>query len=461
MRVAKFGGGCLRNSTDFLRVVEILKRERSEPTVIVVSAIFGVTDVLHNGTRFALNSEVSIPLTINNLKTRHYEIIEATITDLARRNSIQRAIDEKIQRLERLLYGVAYTGEVTESVSVLILSQGERLSATILSGILEDNGMPSVPLESENIGLQTDDQFENATANLAVIQSNLQQCLLPLIKQDIIPVITGFYGCNEAGKPTSFGRNGSDYSAAVIARAMNVDTLDIWKNVSGFHTTDPKITDNALPIALLSYQEVAELSYFGAKILHPRTVEPLRGSAIEIRIRNIHAYAGCCTIIKHQGQYEADVIKSIACNSNISVLKVHGAGVGYKPGIIGEIGQRLFIANVNIYSVITSQTCINLLIDRRDSSRSISALTSLVGGVIAGIDVRDDVALIAVVGEGLLTTKGLAARVFSAVAESGVNVEMFSAGASEVAYYFIVQRDDMEPAIQAVHRTFFEQSATT
>jgi len=461
MRVAKFGGGCLRNDKDFLRVVDILRQERSSPTIIVVSAICGITDALYNGITFALNSESSIPQTVIRLKTKHYEIIETSIMDHSRRDSMQRIIDDKIQRLERLLYGVAYTGEVTDSVRVMILSQGERLSATILSGILEDNGIPSIPMESENIGLQTDEQFENATANLAVVQSNLQQYLIPVIEQGMIPVITGFFGCNAAGKPTSFGRNGSDYSAAVIARAMNADSLDIWKDVNGFHTIDPKITDNARPIAVLSYREAAELSYFGATILHPRTVEPLRDSAIEIRIRNIHSSAGFCTIIRPQGHYEADVIKSIACNNNISVLKVHGAGVGYKPGIIGEIGQILSIANVNIYSVITSQTCINLLIDRCDSSRSKRALASLVGGVIAGIDVRDDVALIAVVGEGLLTTKGLAARVFSAVAESGVNVEMFSAGASEVAYYFIVKTEDMEPAIQAVHRTFFEKSATT
>jgi aspartate kinase len=417
-----------------------------------------VTDVLHNSTRFALNSEDSIPLTISNLKSKHYEIIENTISNPTLRVLVIRLIDEKLQKLERLLYGVAYTSELTESVRVLILSQGERLSATVLAGVLQDHGIKSKALESDVIGLLTDDQFENATADLSAIQSNLQKQLLPLTREGAIPIVTGFFGCNAAGQSTSFGRNGSDYSATVIAYTMNASSLDIWKDVNGFHTTDPKIVENAVPITQLSYNEAAELSYFGARILHPRAMEPVRESDIEIRIRNIHSPSGFCTVIKRQAQYDTNVIKSIACNSSISVLKIHGAGVGYKPGIIGEIGQRMAAVHVNIYSVITSQTCINLLIDRRDSSRSMSALNSLVGGVIAGMDISDDVVLIAVVGEGLLTTMGLAARVFSAVADSGVNIEMFSAGASDVAYYFIVQREDMEPAIQAVHRSFFEQS---
>jgi aspartate kinase len=456
--VAKFGGGCLRNAEDFQRVAEILKQEHSEPTIVVVSAIFGVTDVLHNSTRFALNSEDSIPLTIRNLKRKHYDIIETAISDFTLRSSVRRIIDEKMQKLERLLYGVAYTSELTESVRVLILSQGERLSATVLSFVLQDCGMKSESLESDIIGLLTDDQFENATADLIATQTNLQQRLLPMMREGVIPVVTGFFGCNASGQSTSFGRNGSDYSAAVIAYAVDASSLDIWKDVNGFHTTDPKITENAVPIKLLSIREAAELSYFGAKILHPRTMEPLRDADMTIRVRNIHSPLGYCTTIKHEAQYEVNVIKSIACNSNISILKIYGAGVGYKPGIIGEIGLRMAQVNVNIYSVITSQTCINLLIDRCDSLRSMSALNSLIGGVIGRIDVTEDVALIAVVGEGLLTTKGLAARVFTAVADSGVNVEMFSAGASEVAYYFIVQREDLEPAIQAVHRTFFEQS---
>ncbi len=457
MRVAKFGGGCLQTAEDFINVVNLLKEDKQEPIVIVVSAINGVTDILNNSIKFALESEGSIPLLVANLKTKHLEIIEQVINNPSLSEKIRKSIEEKLKKLERLLYGVSYIGEVTDSVRALILSQGERLSAVILSGVLTDQGIDAESLESDNIGLLTDCVFDNATANTSVAKSNLQEHIGPLIAEDIMPVITGFFGCNSSGQPTSFGPNGSDYSAAVIAECLDATTLDIWKDVDGFMTADPKITENAVPISDLSYREAAELSYFGAKILHPRTVEPLRGSSIEIRIRNFRDPQGFCTVIQPKGYAKKDVIKSVTCSSDISVLKIHGAGVGYTSGIIGEIGNILASKNVNIYSVITSQTCINLLVASRDVLKSKETLAPLVGGVIERIDVSNDVAIVAVVGEGVLTTKGLAARVFSAVAECGVNVEMFSAGASDVAYYFIVQQDDMNAAIEAVHRSFFEE----
>ena len=461
MRVSKFGGGCLRVPEDFVNIATILKKGQPESTVIVVSAVFGVTDQLQKSTKFAVGSEESISESIANMRTRHFEIIDQAIEDSSIRERVSISIEARLKKLERLLYGVSYIGEVTESVWALILSQGERMAIDLLAGVLDDQGMSAKALESEAIGLITDCVFENATVNMPTTKKNLQERILPFLDEGIVPVVTGFFGCNESGQPTSFGRNGSDYSAAIIAYCLNAPTLDIWKDVSGFMTTDPEFTESAVPISHLSYDEAAELSYFGAKILHPRTVEPLRGSNIEIRIRNIRDPDGLCTTILPDGFANEDVIKSVAFNSDISVLKVRGAGVGSISGIIGEIGNRLSGMNINIYSVITSQTCINLLVDAKDAKNSKRALQPLVGGVIERIDVRNDVALIAIVGEGVITTKGLAARVFSAVAEFGVNVEMFSAGASDVAYYFIVKQDDMDVAIQAVHRSFFEKQVRT
>jgi aspartokinase/homoserine dehydrogenase 1 len=155
------------------------------------------------------------------------------------------------------------------------------------------------------------------------------------------------------------------------------------------------------------------------------------------------------------GAEKEDIIKSVTFNRDIAILKIHGAGVGHKPGIIAELGSRLSASGINIYSVITSQTCINLLLHKNDAARSLEELGKMSGGVIERVDVQDNMSLIAVVGEGLLRTKGLAAKVFTAVAAEKVNVEMISAGASEVAYYFIVDRKDLEKAVNAVHGEFF------
>jgi aspartate kinase len=240
-----------------------------------------------------------------------------------------------------------------------------------------------------------------------------------------------------------------------VAYGIGASSLEIWKDVDGFMSADPKIVKDAHGIDRLSYYEAAELSYFGARILHPRTVEPLVDTGIPIHIRNLYTKSKG-TRISLKGYEREEVIKSVTYNEHISVLRIHGPGVGYKPGIIAEIGRILSNEGINIYSVITAQTCINLLIDKRDSRRSYELIKKLAGGVIERVDLVDDIALIAVVGEGLLNRKGVAARVFSAVAEEGVNVEMISSGASEVAYYFIVKEDHLKKAINAIHKEFFK-----
>jgi aspartate kinase len=209
------------------------------------------------------------------------------------------------------------------------------------------------------------------------------------------------------------------------------------------------------------FRSAAELSYFGARILHPRTVEPLVDSDIPIVIKNIFDPKKRGTRISKEGYRRKGILKSVTFNKDIAVLKIKGAGVGYKPGIISEMSRRLSDLNLNIYSIITSQTCINLLLDRNDLHRSFEALRQLSGGVIEKIETMDNVALIAVVGEGLLRTHGLAAKVFSAVAREKLNVEMISAGASEVAYYFIIKRKDLSKAIHAIHEEYLEKHFNT
>ncbi len=454
MKVMKFGGGCLRDGDDFKRIAGILRYQPFGQVVLVVSAVHDITDYLDSAIDKARESERSIPHSMQHIRQIHESIISDAIQDDKVREDTLQEISERLQTLERLLYGISYTGEITETVRILALSQGERLSSIILSAVLNTHGKTSQAFESDKIGIVTDTVCDNATANLPQVKHNLQEKILPLMRRGVIPVITGFFGCTEKGKITSFGRNGSDYSASVVAYALDARELYIWKDVDGFMTADPKIIQESKHLESLSYYEAAELSYFGARILHPRTVEPLVGTNTRIYIRNIHAKESV-TLVEQKGIEEEHVIKSVTFNDRISILRIHGAGVGQKPGIIGEIGQSLAYASINIFSVLTSQTCINLLLDNSDAAKGIDALRHHVGGVIERIEIRNDIALIAVVGEGLLTRDGLAARVFSAVAAKSINVEMFAAGASDVAYYFVVAKSDLQSAISAVHNEFF------
>jgi aspartate kinase len=399
--------------------------------------------------------EVQTGIVVRRIKETHERIANEAIRSKETRNATVRALDAKFQKLERLLFGVSYTEEVTDRTKALIVSFGERLAVILMQGVLEDQGTQAKALEADAIGIITDASFENATADLPAVKRNLKRSLLPLLRKGVVPVITGYFGCTPEGKITTFGRNGSDYSAAVVAYGLGADRLEIWKDVEGFMTADPKFVPGAKQVDRLSYYEAAELSYFGARILHPRTVEPLIDADIPIHIRSVEDPAAEGTIIHRAGAEREDVIRSVTCNRDIAVLKIHGAGVGHKPGIIGELGKRLSESGINIYSVITSQTCINLLLHKNDAARGLQELGKLSGGVIEKVDVLDSMSLIAVVGEGLLKTKGLAAKVFTAVAREKVNVEMISAGASDVAYYFIVDRKDLEKAINAVHSEFY------
>lgn len=456
MKVMKFGGGCLKNYEHFLKVAEIIKTEKKN-LVVVVSAVSGITDVLEDGVQKAVESEKKVPEIINAVQDMYKKIAESSIQNSKMRKGVLKDIDKKLNRLERLFYGVTFTEEITESVRAHILSYGERLSALLLSGVLRSSGKEAVAMEADQVGIITDESFENATARLPEIRKNLDVAVLPLVRRGAVPVITGYFGCTHEGKITTFGRNGSDYSAAVVAYGTDAELLEIWKDVDGFMSADPKIVKNPHRIDKLSYYEAAELSYFGAHIIHPRTVEPLVEVSIPVCLKNFHEPESEGTLVLPGGYEREDVVKSVTYNRNISVLKIFGPGVGYKPGIIAEIGRILSEKGINIYSVITSQTCINLLVDKKDDCRSYKSLERLIGGVIERIDLENNIALIAVVGEGLLKRRGVAARVFTAVAEENINIEMMSSGASEVAYYFIVIEKDVEKAILAIHREFFEQ----
>ncbi len=457
MKVMKFGGGCLTNAEGFDRVAKIIQSEKSVPFV-VVSAISGVTDLLIQSIQNGRENEKGISGSIESLRKIHRTLADGMIRSAKLNQQFSHKLEMTLGRIEKIITGIAYIGEATPAARNHVLSFGERLAASLLSTVLEDRGMQACALETDKIGLITDNNFENATADLDLFRKNFRKIMRQTGKNNTIPVITGFFGVSESGKISTFGRNGSDYSASVVANAVQATILEIWKDVDGFMSADPKILKSAQRIDRLSYYEAAELSYFGAKILHPRALEPLAGMKISVRIKNLYDPKRPGTEIMPDGIERKDVIKSVTCNRQIAMLRIHGPGVGYKPGIIGRIGQRLADRGINIFSVLTSQTCINLLVDKKDARRSYRELREMEGGVIGRIDLEEDIALIAAVGEGILNRRGLAARIFTSVSKAGVNVEMISTGASEVATYFVVRNADTERTIHALHREFFPKT---
>jgi bifunctional aspartokinase / homoserine dehydrogenase 1 len=447
--VLKFGGSNLKKKDDILRIVNVIGKYDSS-LVIVVSAFYGVTDMLVNALEKVKNDEFAITELTDALLALKMETLEEVIDDPNVREEIYEAVKSRVKRLKRYLQGVNFFGETPDFVNDTILSYGERLSALMLTGILNYYKIHAEEVLPENLGLITDGEFANATVDFDLTADNVKKA----IKNKKIVVVPGFYGVSPEGKTTLLGRGGSDYSAAAIAKCIDADSLDLFKDVDGFLSGDPRYVTNPKRITTLSYMESAELSYFGAKILHPRTVEPLREAGIPIHIYNIATVedlAKPLTSIQHISDVHDDVIKSVTFSDDIAILKLKGAGVGNKPGILSKVSSAMDKAGINIKSVITSQTTINILLELSHLKISAKIANDLDLHSISEIVAEDDISIIAAVGHGIMEKVGLAGRIFTAVSQKGINIEIISVGASPVAAYFIVKRSDRAATIKAIH----------
>jgi len=453
MKILKFGGSSLKSGEGIHRVCKIIAND-DEWKVVVVSAISGVTEELITFVS-QMRKEDEVEAFIKNMEDKHLALLNDSVKNEALRNAACAKIKEKLLKLERALYGFSYIEELTPRTKDIVQSLGERLSVVLVAAALQDMGVKARGIDADELGIVTDGVYGQASADLDATSKNIAPKIRAMFNLGETPVVTGFFGRTPEGHVTVFGRNGSDYSASVIANCLNADALEIWKDVDGFMSVDPKIVKEAVPIDQLSYDEAAELSYFGAQVLHPRTVEPARMKNITILVKNTFKPELKGTIIKPSGVQRAQTIKSISFMKNMAIIKIFGAGAGYKTGVMSEISQKLTDADVNIYSAATSQTCIALLIAKHDIARAEKALAQSKRGVVERIEIIDDTALLCVVGEGLGYEKGIAARVFTAVAKEGVNVMMISAGASFVAYHFTVDKKDLERTIKAIHQEFF------
>jgi aspartate kinase len=451
LKVQKFGGTCLGSEDALQRVAQVVKDEK-EPRVVVVSAASGVTDALKDFMSKP-RQEKEIDDFLLTTKLRHVDMLPKD--DGSERKEALEMIESKITKLERLLYGITYTEELTGRTNDLILSFGERLSAIVVAARLSHLGLDAVPMETDALGLITTEQHGNSVALLDKCEKNMGPTLQHAVKKDIVPVVTGFFGITETGHVTTVGRSGTDYTAAVVAYATDAKPIEIWKEVDGFMSADPKLVKDAFQIDRLSYEEAAELAYFGAQVLHARAVQPAMLKGIDIVIKNLYRPSSPGTIIGSSREAIKEVIKSVSYLSNIATLKVYDSGAGYKSGFLADISGCLAKAGVNVFSAATSQTCVAILIDDNDIPTAKKAIKSIMGGAGESFEINPGVALVCTVGEGFGYTKGVAARVFKAVATKNVNVDLISAGASMVAYHFTVDRKDLKNTINAIHSEFF------
>lgn len=451
-KIIKFGGGCLQSSKEMELVLRIISEDKNKK-VIVVSALKGITDFLIKTLNEALRSEDRVSSLVNQILDRHFEFTKNCPASV--KEEVEERLKIKIRELKKILLGISYIREVTPYLHAQIISYGERLAAVLLAGLLKGRHLPALSLEADQIGLLTDDCPFQATALLRETEKNLKQSLLPLLDKNFIPVVTGFLGRNKRGQTTTLGRNGSDYSATILARVLNADKIELWKDVPGYMTTDPSFEPKAWKIDFLSYQEAAELSYFGSKIIHPRFFEPLFTHPIPVEIKHLYYPHQPGTVIINRAPKSNQTIKSVAVNQEIGLLRLQGQGICFQPGLLRKVAEILGSQEITFYSLLTSQTSLNLIIPKQDMKRVYSLLKTLRFRSLSKISYDDQVSLIGLVGEGLLRKQRTLARVFAAVARKGIKVEVGSAGASSLVYYFLVKKKDLHRAVAAIHQELF------
>ncbi len=452
--VVKFGGSNLKSRQDLARLIRVIKAY-NEPLVIVISALYGITDLLIDSLNKIMENREQVSRLNEDLQNTHQHILDVYIDNEKTKDSIILKLKSRIKELNNYLLGIHYFGEIPDFARDMILSYGERLSSLILVSVLNYRGIKCFEALPENIGLITNGEFHNASVNFKQSTAPVSKAIASDRATYIIP---GFYGISPGGKVTLLGRGGSDYSAASLARCINAKSVDFWKDVSGYMSVDPKLFADAVEIKRLSYREAAELSYFGAKILHPRTFEPVIDKGIPLRLFNINLFCEKLepiTIIENKGFIKKDVVKSVTFSDDVGILKLQGPGVGIKSGIMAKVTTRLSENKINIKSIITSQTSINILLGQQDLKPSYKIVRGLEFRAVEDIVYLEDISLIAIVGEGMLEKPGIAARAFSAVSSHQINVLIISAGASPVATYFIIDKKDKGIALKAIHDEFF------
>jgi len=453
--VLKIGGGILRDKSSFDRVVKIVsdKKKTGHQQIIVISALYGVTDFLIESMNKCRNDHEHVETIIISLKKMHKDYL-VHISDKKIRANAEFALDDKISLLEKFLYGIAYLKEISPRSKDLIQSFGERLSPIVLEAFLLDNKIDSEFVDAEEAGIACKGQFENAVVVLDQTEKNLNQKVAPLLSKKVI-LLPGYYGVDESGDVKTFGRGGTDYSAGFISNIFEAH-LEIWKDVSGFMTADPKVVKSAKQIDFLNYDEAEELGYLGSKILHPKTVSPLREKGLFAEIKNIFAPEVKGTIvgpIKHKSD---EIIKSIAATKDIAIITVKSSAMVNNPGFASNIFSLLSEKDIAVDLIATSETAISFSIESKNSEIALDSLKALKDICECNVNCEKELSLIGVIGEGIKGTPGIAGRLFSALGKRKISVELITQGASEINISFVVKKGDLDNAINSVHAEFFE-----
>ena len=468
MIVMKFGGTSVGTSDAFAQVGQIVadKVAQAQTTphgiVVVTSAMSGVTNLLiAAATQAAAGNERNHQEAAQTLRAKHLAVIDRFIQNAEERDGLVEVTDLRLREFDRLCSSIAVLGELTDRGLDVVSGLGERLSAPVLAAVLRAIGVAAEYVDATEI-VVTDAIHGGAEPMMELTEQRCRERLLPLIEQGIVPVITGFVGATVEGVPTTLGRGGSDYSAAIIGAVLNVKEIEIWTDVNGVLTADPRVVPNARSLHQLSYEEMAELAYYGAKVVHAKTVKPAIAKRIPVRVLNTFEPSHPGTrIVEHADMSIAGTVKAVTAIRDLSLITLAGRGMIGVPGIAARtFGSVARVdANVLMISQSSSEQSICFVVPSAVAATVTEALHSefqaeLERSYIDEISSQDKIVIVAVVGSAMRGTPGLAAGIFKAVGDRQINVIAIAQGSSEANVSLVVADADANDAVRAIHDLF-------
>src|SRR5262245_13160883 len=449
MIVMKFGGTSV-GSAERIRSLGARVRERLDRRpLVVVSALSGVTDLLIRGAHAALRREAGQDALLRELRDRHHGVIRELVADEAVRERLLGHVDAVLDELRVLYTGVHYLEELTPRSLDAISAVGERLSSEIAGAALAADGLPARALDSRGL-LVTDDGFGRALPLPAETGSRLRDAVVPLLEAGTVPVVGGFIGAPRAGVTTTLGRGGPDWPGAIFGALLHAEEIQIWTDVDGILTVDPRTVPAARVIPEVSYDEAAELAYFGAKVLHPATIKPAVEKGIPVRILNSLDPNAPGTLILGEARGREGESRALAFKKGISVILIAQPRMLMAHGFVARVFDVFARHRTSVDLIATSEVSISLTVDDAHTLPAVEQDLAELGDV----RVLREMAIVSVVGRGFVRHAGLAGRIFRALAD--VNVVMISFGASDVNISFVVAEKDAERAVRLLHRDFFE-----
>ena len=462
LQVMKFGGTSVGDAECIARAAEIVaKAAREKAIVAVVSAMSGVTNRLIDAAKRAEAGDAQAGTTlIEALRRQHYGVLDTLVPDKNSRSALAARIDERLAQGQRLLDGTALLRELTPRALDTISSLGERLCAPIVAAAVKEQGAQGTDIDATEL-IVTDSYHGGAEPLMELTREHCEARLRPLLKQNVVPVTTGFIGATREGMLTTLGRGGSDYSATILGAALDADEVIIWTDVDGVLTADPRLVPDARIIPEISYREAAELAYFGAKVLHPKTLRAVMPAGIPVWIRNSFAPERPGTRISQHGRSIGGGVKALTAIRDVALISVGGPGIVGVPDVVGRTFSTTaeLRANVLLISQSSSQNDICFIVAASDAQRTLEALRSefaqdLSHEVVEHITMDPDIAIVAVVGENMRGTPGVAGRTFNALGRERVNIIAIAQGSSEANISFVVEDKAMKQALLATHREF-------